>query len=291
LGGWRLFVLVSEPDGTPHLYEHSIRERSLQASADSFLVRFPEGLFTEEQQGQLIWLELPGFSCRLALRSLLPAWKPGDGVAVFDPSGDAFVRLSVPLPWAEVQGQMSIEGRPYSVRGQLYADQSLAVLPMSRQNSPAYSFRGFSPDEAPEGERWMISIYRATSHPAYGSRPLSILLAAHDGAWVLTSRDFSLEPQELRLDTGTGIHYPGTAAFRAEGGGWLIEGEITDTRLYWLTDIFQNVPAPIRSLASLFLKRPVILRYMGRLQGIARSPDGNIYALSLNGLGEYMEIR
>jgi hypothetical protein len=290
-GGWRLFVLASEPDGTSHLYQHSIHENYLKAAADRFLVRFPEGIFEANERGQRIRLALPGFSCHLQMRGLLPSWKPGDGLAVFTPSGDTFVRLAVPLPWAEVEGEMSIEGRRYPVRGQLYADQSLAVLPMSRQHSPVYSFRGFSPDDAPEGERWMISIYRATTHPAYGSRPLPILLAAHDGAWVFTTADFSLEPREPRLDPRTGIVYPGAAAVRAEHGGWLIEGEITDTGLYWLTDIFQELPSAIRSLASLFLKRPVILRLTGRFQGTARAPDGTTYPLSLTGHGEYMEIR
>ncbi len=73
-GGWRLFVLVNEPDSTPHLYQHSIVERSLKEAADRFLVRFPEGFFAEEQQGQRIRLDLPGFSCRLRLRGLLPSW-------------------------------------------------------------------------------------------------------------------------------------------------------------------------------------------------------------------------
>ncbi len=186
---------------------------------------------------------------------------------------------------------MAIEGRAYSVRGQMYADQSLAILPMSRQSSPVYSFRGFSPDEAPEGQRWMISIYQATTHPAYGSRPLPILLAAHDGSWVLTARDFSLELHEPRLEPRTGMRYPTSAAVRVERDGWLVEGEITDNRQYWLTDIFQELPSFIRSLAELFLKRPVILRYTGRFQGTARAPDGSVYPLSLTGLGECMEIR
>jgi hypothetical protein len=290
-GGWRLVVLVQDSDGRPHQYQRSIAERSLEEAADIFQVRFPGGLFTEDEQGQLIWLELPGFSCRLRLRRLLPSWKPGDGLAVLDPSGEVFIRLAVPLPWAEVEGEMAIEGRPFPVRGQMYADQSLAVLPMNRQNSPAYSFRGFSPDGASEGERWMIGIHVTTTHPSYGSRPLPILLAAHDGSWVLTSRDFSLELRGFGVEPRTGMRYPTSAAVRVERDGWLIEGEITDARQYWLTDIFQELPAFIRSLAELFLKRPVILRYTGRFRGTARAPDGSLYALSLTGLGECMELR
>ena len=290
-GGWRLFVLVEEPDGTPHLYERSIREQTLMAATDRFLVRFREGHFAEVEQGQWIWLALPGFSCRLRLHSLLASWRPGDGLAVLDRSGEVFIRLAVPLPWAEVEGEMTIEGRPYSVRGQMYADQSLAVMPLSRQSSPVYSFRGFSPDEAPEGQRWMISIYQATTHPAYGSRSLAILLAAHDGSWVMSSRDFGLELRDFRLEPQTGMRYPTSAAVRVEHDGWLIEGEITDTRQYWLTDIFQELSPFIRSLAELFLKRPVILRYTGRFQGTARAPDGSLYFLSLTGLGDCMELR
>jgi len=154
-----------------------------------------------------------------------------------------------------------------------------------------YSFRGFSPDEAPDGERWMISIYQATTHPAYGSRPLAILLAAHSGSWVLTSRDFSLELSDFRLEPQTRMRYPTSAVVRVERDGWLIEGEITDTKQYWLTDIFQQLSPFIRGLAELFLKRPVILRYTGRFQGIVRAPDGSLYPLSLTGLGDCMELR
>jgi hypothetical protein len=290
-GGWRLFVLVNEPDGTAHLYQHSIHQHSIHSAEDRFLIRFPKGVFEDDRQGQQLQLELPGFSCRLQLRRLLPSWKPGDGLAIFPSSELAFVRLAVPLPWAEVEGEMSIEGRRFSVRGQLYADQSLAVLPMTRQSSPVYTFRGFSPDESLDGERWMLSVYRATTHPAYGSRPLAVLLAARDGSWVFTTNDFSLEAREPRLDPATGIQYPGAAAVHAERGGWVIEGEVTDTRLYWITDIFQELPEALRSLASLFFKRPVIFRLTGRFQGTARAPDGATYPLSLTGHGEYMEIR
>jgi hypothetical protein len=290
-GGWRLFVLAKEPDGSAHLYERSIRQHSIQSAEGRFLIRFPQGLFEEDGEGQQIRLELPGFSCRLQMRRLLSSWKPGDGLAVFPSTGQAFVRMAVPLPWAEVEGEMSIEGRHYTVRGQSYADQSLAVLPMTRQSSPVYSFRGFSPDEALDGERWMISICRSTTHAAYGSRPLAMLLAARDGSWLLTTKDFVLEAQEPRLDAETGILYPGAAAVRAENGGWLVEGQVTDTQLYWRTDIFRELPEALRNLASLFLKRPVILRLTGRFQGTARAPDGTIYPLSLTGHGEYMEIR
>ncbi len=90
LGAWGMYVIVRDPRGRVFTWDGKIGRipevapRGMRVVADN--ARF------ESRTGVHRWtVDVPGFSCDFTFTNVLPAWKPGDGMARFD--DDSYARL------------------------------------------------------------------------------------------------------------------------------------------------------------------------------------------------------
>jgi hypothetical protein len=109
--------------------------------------------------------------------------------------------------------------------------------------------------------------------------------------WVLTTPRFSLDKRDLARVEGVPYPYPTRLALRAEDRGYLLEGEIRITRLYYVTDLFADLPGLVRAIALTFSDRSVIFRFQAEFRGTLYAPTGEVQPLRLSGLGEYLVSR
>jgi len=287
LGDAGLFVLCSEPGAEAYVLETKID--GLEIAGDRLRYRFGESVVEGTREGARLRLRLPGFSCDLDLRNLLNPWKPGDGYVRLNRRGDAYTRLSITSPFAEVTGSLEVNGRLRPAEGWCYADRGVVTSPMSRINPEQFSFRVFG--SAGEGEPWMLSLSESATHRAYGSRRVATLLAARGGEWLAATEEYEFRAGEHRREEGAPLAFPHRFRFVAREGGRTLEGEFVVSRLVYLNDILSRLPPPFRAVAEALIRRPLIYRLEGDFRGFLEEADGSRVFLELRGQGEYQVMR
>jgi len=194
IGTWGLYVLVRDPSGRVFSWDGKLGDGSPEVAPRGMRVaRAPP---VRERPGDAPWvIDVPGFSCDLTFANVLPAWKPGGGVARFDDVH--YTTYSTPAPWADLSGSMTVSGVTVDAAGQCFLDASETLLPVTRTNAACQAARVWSPPGTPRGDRWFIGTLTTVSHAGYGSLRLPMLLVAqrrpvgihHDGLRVRARRD------------------------------------------------------------------------------------------------------
>jgi hypothetical protein len=276
-----------EPDGQIYALETKLDE--LEVATDRLSYRFGESLVEGDREGTRVHLRLPDFSCELYLRNLLNPWKPGDGFMYLSRRGDAYTRLSVISPFAEVSGSLEVRGSWRTAEGWCYADRGVLSMPMSRINPEQSTFRVFG--RAGQGEPWMLSLSESTTHRAYGSRRVATLLLGRGGEWLMATEDYDFRAEEYRREAGAPFAFPHRFRVRARQNGRTLEGEFAVSRLYYINDILRKLPPGFRSIAEALVRRPVIYRLEGDFYGTLEEADGSRVSLELRGQGEYQLVR
>jgi hypothetical protein len=287
LGGWGMSVMVIEPDGSAYICEQRIPEQEVSVAEERFHITVGSSIFEGADGSYRVRINQDDFYCDLQVRSMLPLWQPGDGYVFLTKKRDVFMRLGVHSPWAVTRGYMVVRGRWMSADGQCYGDRSRHSYPISKISSPALAFRGFSPARISSEERWFLSVLQYTSHRSYGSKTIPIMILAHGGRWVFTTKDYSLTTGDFRNSEMSKLAYPHCFTLSAARNGYALQGRFVVTDLYHLTDIFAKLPAVFRPLVSLFFKRPVIFRMVGYFEGTVTGPSGSTEQLYLPGQCEY----
>jgi hypothetical protein len=286
-GGWGMSVLVVQPGGSTYVSEQRIPDQEVSVAEDRFSIRIGDSSFRGTDGSYWVRIHQEEFTCNLRVQSLLPLWQPGDGYAVLDEQRNAYLRLGVHCPWGVTSGYMVVRGRLISASGQCYGDRSRHSYSITRMNSPTLAFRGFSPAQVEAKERWFLSVLQYTTHPSYGSRDIPVLIFAHGGRWVFTTKDYALDVGDFHTEELSPLAFPHRFTLRARRNGYILRGSFVVTELYHLTDILAKIPKMFQSLVSLFFKRPVVFRMLGYFRGTVTHPDGSTERLYLPGQCEY----
>lgn len=286
IGTWGLYVIVRDPRGRVFTWDGKLGDGSPEVAPRGMRVAAGATRF-ESDRGTHHWVvDVPGFSCDLAFANVLPAWKPGSGVARFDDGH--YTTYSTPAPWADLSGTMTVEGVTVDAAGQCFLDASETLLPVTRTNSACQAARVWSPPGTPRGDRWFIGTLTTISHAGYGSLRLPMLLVAHGDRWVFTTMDYTFELAAMTTPDDPPYPYPARVVVRARDQGYGLEGVFAIDPPYWVTDIFRRLPPFLRTIASWFVKRPVIYRNLARFEGTLTGPDGGTTRLELSGQAEFM---
>jgi hypothetical protein len=286
IGTWGLYVIVRDPRGRLFTWDGKLEHASFEAVPGG--MRVVAGGCRLESRGPVHrWaVEVPGFSCDFTFTTILPAWKPGSGVAWFD--AEHYTTYGLPAPWADVAGTMSVNGESVVASGQCMLDTSETLLPLTRTNAESRAVRVWSPPGTPRGDRWFIGALTTVSHPGYGSLELPMLMVAHGDRWLFTTMSFRFEYLSLATLEDPPYPYPERIAVSARDQGYALDGTYTVEAPYWITDVFQRLPKLLRTIASWFVKRPVIFRNLARFEGTVSGPDGVAIPLRLSGQAEFM---
>jgi hypothetical protein len=285
--GWGLFLLVQEPGGASYVFEKRLPAKAVFLAENRLELRFGIGSITGADGRYHIRLDLPDLSCDLFVQPILPPWQPGDGYAYLTPNHDAYLRTGVHSPWATTSGMLVLRGRVISGTGQCYGDRTRFSLPLAKMNRSLISFRGFSPAEVPQEDRWYLNVLYWRTHESYGSVPIAALILAHGRQWVFATPAFSVVPTEMQSEGGSLPAWPRVLRLLAGHEGYTLSGEFVTTEMVHVTDVLQRLPALFRPIISVFLKTPVVFRLSGTFRGTVTLPDGRTHNLRLFGQGEY----
>jgi hypothetical protein len=282
---WGLTVQVAELSGELYHYDDKIAWQSVEDAPQLFHIRFANGEIQGQDGDQRVRLELPEFSCDLRIRNLIPPWKPGDGYAYYGSGKEIYSHLLLAAPLASVNGEMTIKGRTIQADGWCTASRSLTVLPLSKLGTVYFGWQVFSPD--PSVEPWFLELHHYESREEQNPLRIPMLVLAHGSRWVLTTKQYSLSPEQLVEQEGIPHPYPKKLRIHAEAEGYTLDGYFTSYKVIRFQDVFKSLPALLGAIASLFQKSPLIFRTIGDFQGTLLTPEGAVQDLNLSGLGSY----
>jgi hypothetical protein len=114
---------------------------------------------------------------------------------------------------------------------------------------------------------------------------------AYGREWIFTTKDYQLSFEDLVSDSDSPSSYPSRIHLSAWSRGYFLEGDFMRDRLIHTSDVFEKLPALLRAIASIFLKRPVLFRMVGHFEGSLVKPDGSVESLRLAGQGDYFTVR
>jgi hypothetical protein len=288
---WGLTVLITDTRGRLYSFNSGLPLSHIEMTSQGLDLQLDTAVFAMSGSKTHVHIALDGFSCDLRITNILPPWRPGDGLAWYDAGRKAYSRYAIAAPWALVSGSMTVFGESMNADGQCFLDTSYAVQPLDRPNSPLYAFRAFSDPGLPMKDRVFIDMLESFTDARYGALPLSMLLVARGDSWVFTARDFSLMPADWASSEDPPYPYPLSCRVSAEKSGYRLEGEFAAARLYHTTDVFRGIPQFMRTLVSLFVKRPVLYRMIGSFKGSLVSPDGSVQRLDMPAHGEYVVVK
>jgi hypothetical protein len=289
IGAWGLYVIVLDPRGRVFTWDGKLGDGSPEVAPRGMHVASGGTRFDSMGTVHHWTIDVPGFACDITFTNVLPAWKPGSGVAWFD--GTHYTTYSLPAPWADLSGTMTVEGKTIDARGQCLLDTSETLLPLTRTNAEIQALRVWSNPGTPRADRWFIGTLTTVSHPGYGPMKLPMLVVARGERWLFTTKDYAFDFTEMATLDDPPYPYPARIAVSARDQGFRLEGVFTSDPPYWVTDIFQRLPKALRTIASWFVKRPVIYRNLTRFTGVVTFPDGRKTALDLSGQAEFMITR
>ncbi len=291
LNSWGLYVVAGDPQGHVFSWDGTIDSGEVHAADTGMKVR--AGASSFESAGSIHrWkVTVPEFSCDLELTNVLPAWMPGDGIAYYTPDARYYFQYALPAPLARVTGTVTVFGRTVPADGQCFYDTVECMTPLSRTNEEVVTFRTFGSPETPPQSRWFVFLYRIRSHRGFGSQVFPMLVVARGDSWVLTSREIDFSVLQTDRMPDPPYPYATSVAVSARQGGASITGTFTSERPFHVMDIFARLPPLFRTVASWFLKRPVVFRSVARFTGEVTLPDGSRYRLDLDGMGEQMFAR
>jgi hypothetical protein len=180
---------------------------------------------------------------------------------------------------------MSIHGRLIQADGWCTASRSLSVLPLSKLNTRYFGWQTFSPDSSQEP--WFLELHHYEQEDGQNPLRIPMLILAHGTRFVLTTKEYTIIPEQPVEDAGIPHPYPKKLRLHAEAEGNTLDGYFTSYKVIRFQDVFKSLPSLLGAIASLFHKSPLIFRTIGDFQGTLRTPDGVEHELKLSGLGSY----
>jgi hypothetical protein len=283
LGAWGMYLIVRDPHGGVFTWDGKIGDPEV---APRGMRVVSDGARFESRTGAHRWIvEVPGFSCDFTFTNVLPAWKPGNGMARFD--HDFYLAYRLPAPWADLAGTMTVDGLTVDAAGQCFYDTTEYQVPLSRTTAGSHAARVWSAPGTPREDRWFLDVLTTIPHPGFGMPDLPMLVVARGGRWVMTTKDYTFDFVETVTPDDPPYPYPVRIAVSARDPNGSLVGVFDLEPPYVTTDVFDRLPGVFRALASLFLRRPVIYRNLARFTGLLTEPDGRTTDLDLSGQAEF----
>lgn len=117
-------IMIYRPDGTQIARFAQHNQEEIYAGADYCDVQMGENWLKDTGNGYQMYMKIKGVGARLALKNIVPGWKPGTGFHYKNEEKRMLSGWCVPVPHAEVTGELYLKEETLKVRGTGYHDHN-----------------------------------------------------------------------------------------------------------------------------------------------------------------------
>ncbi len=180
----------------------------------------------------------------LTYKILVPSFQQGDGTMRFEGTDD-FVKYNFPIPWAEVEGKITIEGKTHELKGWGSMNHDWQVLSPTRFMSDWRALWLYTDDAT-------VSVVRCTAEDFKGEW-VQRLMVAERRKVLFSSHDYTFEELDFKPVPGSNVPCPSRFRLEAVHGDDRIKGEIRVTGIQEKKEILGEFPSFFRQMAKLFV--------------------------------------
>ena len=271
-------ITVSDPSGNIYLERSSLDPDEVKIDPEGFGITV--GPHRIELLGNTYHVKYQGKSIQgdFMYQIKTGSFQQGDGKVVFKQSGD-WVMHNFPVPWADITGTLTYNGKTLKLRGAGSMNHDRQVLSPTRYMSNWRALWLYTPDAT-------VSIVRANAQDMSG-RWSQRVMVAEPGKILFSSHDYKF--LDLDLKPVAGCKVPCAMRYHVEavdGDNWL-KGEIKVTRIQEKKNILEDYPAIFRKLAALVVAETWSYRYWCDCKFEFRM-DGKTRTIQGTGTGNYV---
>ncbi len=209
----------------------------------------------------------------------IPGYQQGDGIVDL-PDTDDFVRFNLPIPLAQVEGELTYNGSTHKLVGKGCMNHDWQVLSPKRYMSDWQVFWLQGPGST-------INICNCTSSTLDGKWSQR-LLVADKGRNVFSSHDYQLEELDVKPVPGGRVDLPRRFRVTADHGAYRLNGEIQLTSIQENFYVLKVYPFFFRKFASMVVNDAWLYRFWCDYR-FELTMDGNSRIIEGKGTGHFVQ--
>jgi len=203
------------------------------------------------------------FHCRT------PGWRPGEGPVHYGaPDGDWY-DLIVMIPWADLDGTVTIDGKTRKVKGFGYSDHNSQTVFPTTQCDELMALRSFNDD-------YSINFLDYIAPEKFGRERSTWILIMKDHEILYATDKWERQMFDFKVEPRRGYKYPTRVTVKIDQPGVKLTGEIKGVKFIGAVDAMDEVPAFVRPVAEKFVTAPVFIRQNAVVQWRLTMPDQSI---------------
>lgn len=117
-------VMIYKPDGSKLDAYDASDPKDSSAFPEYCDVKMKDSWARDMGDRYEVHIKIKELGGRLTFRNTVPSWKPGDGYTYFDQEKNLVAGWVVPMPGADVEGEIYFEGQTLKVQGKGYHDHN-----------------------------------------------------------------------------------------------------------------------------------------------------------------------
>ncbi len=221
----------------------------------------------------------PQLKAEFSYKPLAGSYRLGDGYVLFKNSDD-FTRHSMPLPWAEVSGTLSYNGKTHQLKGYGSLNHEWQRLSPSRYMSRVRVMYLYTENEA-------IRISRVSSRDLDGQWVQALLIADRERV-IFSSHDFKFEQLDVKPVPGAKVNCPRRFKVSAIHGDDRLEGEIVVKSIQEKKNILGDHNVVFQQIATLLINETWSYRFWADYD-FTLVVDGESRKISGKGAGNFLD--
>lgn len=195
----------------------------------------------------------PAMKADLHLKCRTPGWRPGEGPTHYETPDGPWYDLIVMIPWADLEGTITIGGATRKIKGFGYSDHNTQTVFPTAQLDQLLALRSFSNEYAINFLDYIAPAKLGGTRTTWlivmkGNR----ILYATD-QWERKLSDFVTEPKR-------GYKYPRRIEVKIDQPDLKLTGTIRGLKHIETLDAMAELPGFIRTVAEQFVTAPVFIR-------------------------------
>lgn len=217
-------LMVYRPDGKQILRMAAWKPEDIYAGADWCDVRMGDSWIRDKGNGEYeLSMIINNVGARLSMKSIVPGWKLGTGFNYRNEETGVVAGWVVPVPHAEVEGELYLKGETIQVKGAAYHDHNWGNQRFYRIFSSWYWGRIHSSS---------FTVDYAWVFPRDAEAPIfSPLLIARKGEIVLSTNMMNTDLNDIVREPAIGQDYARNLVVSTDNLGVKMDLAIDTTRL------------------------------------------------------------
>jgi len=203
------------------------------------------------------------FKCRT------PGWRPGEGPVHYGaPDGDWY-DIVVMIPWADLTGTITIDGKTREARGYGYCDHNTQNVLPTAQAEKIMALRSFS-------KEYTVNFLEYVAPEEYGHERSTWILVMKGRRIICATDQWKHQPLATDTEPVHGYNYPTKLNIRIDQPGIRLEGELTTSNVVEVLDSLAELPGFVRTMAERFFQAPVFIRLNAQVEWRLEMPGEGI---------------